>query len=79
MESFTSIVDIDTADVVKPQLSPKQLQDKITLLEQENSQLKERLKKYTNPERQKKYKEKNREKILEYAKEYQKAHYQKRK
>jgi hypothetical protein len=52
---------------------------KIQLLEDEIVSLKEQLKKYTNPDRNKKYQEKNKEKILEYAKEYQKKYYQEKK
>jgi len=50
----------------------KEKDDKIKLLEQENIQLKERLKKYTNPQRQKKYYEENKDKIIAYNIEYAK-------
>lgn len=50
----------------------KQKDLEISTLKLEIESLKERLKKYTNPQRQKKYQENNKEKIIEYAKEYQK-------
>ena len=60
--------------------------EKITLLEQEIESLKLQLsetqihlQKYTNPQRQRKYQDKNKDKILEYAREYQKKQYQKKK
>ncbi len=60
--------------------------EKITLLEQEIVSLKQQLsdtqihlQKYTNPQRQRKYQDKNKDKILEYAREYQKKQYQKKK
>ena len=52
-----------------------ELQEKIKLLEQELNETKERLKKYTAPERGLNYYHKNKEKISEYKKEY----YQKQK
>ncbi len=52
---------------------------KIEMLEQEIELLKHKLKKYTNPDRNKKYQEKNKDKILEYAKNYQKRYYEKKK
>ncbi len=52
---------------------------KIKELEEEIEVLKQRLNKYTNPERIKKYKEKNREKVLEYAREYQRKRYHEKK
>lgn len=51
----------------------------IELLQKENEQLKQQLSKYTNPDRNKKYQERNKEKILEYAKEYSKNYYEKKK
>lgn len=60
--------------------------EKITLLEQEITSLKQQLsdtqihlQKYTNPQRQRKYQDKNKDKILEYTREYQKKQYQKKK
>ena len=52
---------------------------KIEMLEKENEILKQQLSKYTNPDRNKQYQERNKEKILEYAKEYQKKYYEKKK
>lgn len=51
----------------------------IELLQKENEQLKQQLSKYTNPDRNKKYQERNKDKILEYAKEYSKKYYEKKK
>jgi len=50
----------------------KDKDDKIKSLEEENLQLKERLSKYTNPQRQKKYYEENKEKIIAHNAEYAK-------
>ena len=48
------------------------LKERIKFLEEENKQLKERLSKYTNPERTKIYYEKNKEKIIARNTEYAK-------
>lgn len=50
----------------------KFLEEKIKNLEKELQDTKIHLQKYTNPQRHKKYQEKNKEKIQEYAKEYSK-------
>jgi len=49
------------------------------LLKQQLEETQSHLQKYTNPQRQKKYKEQNKDKILQYAKEYQKQYYEKKK
>lgn len=53
----------------------KSLNDEIVILKQQLMETQERLKKYTFTESNKKYKERNKEKINEYAKQY----YQKKK
>jgi hypothetical protein len=53
----------------------KELEEKVEHLEQELQDTKARLQKYTFNDSHKTYKEKNKEKILEYAKQY----YQKKK
>jgi hypothetical protein len=55
------------------------LEEKIKNLEKELQDTKIHLQKYTNPQRHKKYQEKNKEKIQEYAKEYSKKYYEKKK
>jgi predicted nuclease with TOPRIM domain len=50
----------------------KELKEKVKSLEQENIQLKERLSKYTNPQRNKKYYEENKDKIIAHNIEYAK-------
>lgn len=55
------------------------LKKEIEVLKQQLLDTQIHLQKYTNPQRQKKYQEKNKDKILEYAKEYQKTYYQKKK
>jgi hypothetical protein len=62
------------------------METEIENLKKENEILKQQLldtqnhlQKYTNPQRQRKYQEKNKDKILEYAKDYQKTYYQKKK
>lgn len=52
---------------------------KIELLEKEITELKERLKKYTNPDRVKKYQKRNKEHVLDYAREYSKKYYENKK
>ena len=51
----------------------------IETLKEEILQLKEQLSKYTNPDRNKKYQGKNKEKIQEYRKEYYKKYYERKK
>ena len=55
------------------------IKKEIEVLKQQLLDTQIHLQKYTNPQRQKKYQEKNKDKILEYAKEYQKTYYQKKK
>lgn len=52
---------------------------KIQLLEEENKELKERLKKYTNPASYKIYYEANKEKINEKRRDYAREYYHKKK
>ena len=52
-------------------ISPE-LKEKVKRLEEENIQLQERLSKYTNPQRNKKYYEENKEKIIAHNMEYAK-------
>lgn len=52
---------------------------KIELLEKEITELKERLKKYTNPDRVKEYQKRNKERVLYYAREYSKKYYENKK
>ena len=51
----------------------------IKVLKEEIIQLKEQLSKYTNPERNKKYQERNKDKIQEYRKENYKKYYERKK
>jgi len=53
----------------------QKLREELNTVKTENNELKERLKKYTAPERNLNYYHKNKEKIAEYKKEY----YQKQK
>jgi hypothetical protein len=49
------------------------LQEKIKLLEEENKELKEKLKKYTAPVRHKNYYESHKDDIIQKTKEYKKS------
>lgn len=55
--------------------STKTIHDQIKQLQNENTELKEKLSKYTNPKRNKKYQETHKEQILQQKREY----YQKKK
>ena len=59
---------METIDNIKKE--NKELKEKLMLLEKENEELREHLKKYTNGENNKRYYEKNKEKVKQQGAEY---------